>query len=146
MIGFLKKYWLSTLFLLIIFILCFINTTSLPAPPTLNFDKIVHVILFLGLSGVIFFDNTGYLRFPISKVRIFLGSFFFPVAIGGLIEILQAYLTITRSGDWFDFLFDGIGAFFGWGIILLINCYFLQKKSQNSCHGGFDPPSPKTGR
>ena len=130
MIVFLKKYWLSTLFLLAIFILCFINTTSLPAPPTLNFDKIVHAILFLGLSGVIFFDNTGYLRFPISKVRIFLTSFLFPVAIGGLIEILQSYLTKTRSGDWFDFLFDGIGAFFGWGIALLINRYFLLRKKR----------------
>ncbi|MCL1932858.1 MAG: VanZ family protein [Candidatus Azobacteroides sp.] len=129
MIGFLKKYWLSVLFLLIIFILCFINTADLPAPPTLNFDKVVHTILFLGLAGVIFFDNTGYLRIPISKARVFLSSFLFPVAIGGLIEILQSYLTTTRSGDWFDFLFDGIGAFFGWGIALLINRYFLLKKT-----------------
>jgi len=128
MIAFLKKYWLSTFVILIIFILCFINTTSFPAPPTLNFDKIVHTILFLGLSSVIFFDNTSYFRFSVSKKRIFWGTLLFPIILGGFIEILQARLTTYRSGDWFDFLFDGIGAFLGWGIALLINRYFLLKK------------------
>ena len=83
----------------------------------------VHTVLFLGLAGVIFFDNTRYLKYSISKVRNFLGTFLFPVAIGGLIEILQAYLTTSRSGDWFDFLFDGIGALLGLGITSLINHY-----------------------
>ena len=130
MILFLKKYLLSTLVILVIFILCFINAEPLPAPPVIDFDKIVHTILFLGLSGVLFFDSTGYLRFPISKIRIFLSSFILPVTIGGLVEILQAFATKTRSGDWFDFLFDVIGAFLGWGIALLINHrYLLRKKS-----------------
>ena len=120
-LGLLKKYGLSTFFVLIILVLCFVDTAPLPAPPALNFDKVVHSVLFLALSGVIFFDNTSYFRFSISKARMFLSSFLFPVALGGLIEILQGCLTTTRSGDWFDFLFDGIGAFFGWGVALLIN-------------------------
>ena len=123
MITFLKKFWLSILVILIIFILSFINTSSLPAPPIVNFDKVVHSILYLGLSGVIFFDNTHYLRFPITKSRIFFGTFLFPVILGGLIEIMQADLTTYRSGDWFDFLFDVVGALVGWGIALLINRY-----------------------
>lgn len=127
MIILLKKYWLSILVLLIIFILCFMNTASLPASPVRNFDKVVHVLMFLGLSGVIFFDNTNYLRVPISKMRIFFSSFFFPVIIGGLIEIMQAYLTTYRSGDWFDFLFDIVGASLGSGIALLINHKLLLK-------------------
>lgn len=123
MIILLKKYWLSLLFLLIIFILCFMNTVSLPAPPVRNADKLVHALMFLGLSGVVFFDNTNHLQFSISKRRIFLGTFLFPTVIGGLIEIMQSYLTTNRSGDWFDFFCDGIGAFFGLGIALLINRY-----------------------
>jgi len=93
-----------------------------------NFDKIVHVLLYLGLSGVVFFDSTNYLRFPISKIRIFLGSFLFPIALGGLIEILQNYFSKTRSGDWFDFFSDEIGAIIGWVIAMLINYYLLLKK------------------
>jgi len=84
--------------------------------------------MFLALAGVIFFDNTRYLRFPISKARIFWGTFLFPVALGSLIEILQADLTTYRTGDWFDFLFDTLGALTGWGIALLINYYLLKKE------------------
>jgi VanZ family protein len=121
MIALLKKYWVSILFVTAIFILCFMNTAPLPSPPVQNIDKYVHSLLFLGLSGVIFFDNTSYLRKAISNVRIFLSSFLFPVLLGGVIEIMQTFLTSTRSGDWMDFLFDGIGAFLGMVISWLIN-------------------------
>ena len=136
----LKKYWLSTLVLLIILVLCFMKTTSFPAPPVRNFDKLVHTIMFLGLAGVIFFDNTRYLRFPISKVRIFWSTFIFPIALGGLIEILQANLTTYRSGDWSDFLFDVVGALIGWGIASLINHYLvsLRKTRINNRHNTSD--------
>jgi len=128
MIYLLKKYWLTALVLLIIFVLCFMKTSSLPAPPVRNFDKAVHALMFLCLSGVIFFDNTRYFRFPISKMRIFWSTFIFPIALGGLIEIMQADLTTYRSGDWFDFLYDIVGALIGWGIASLINRYLLRKK------------------
>ena len=121
MMTLLKKYWVSVLCIAAIFVLCFMKTSSLPAPPVPNFDKVVHVIMFLGLSGCVFFDNTNYLRVPISKARIFFGTFLFPTLLGGLIEIMQADLTTYRTGDWFDFLFDGVGAIIGMGIALLIN-------------------------
>ena len=132
MISFFKKYWLSILVLLIIFILCFMNTAPLPAPPINDFDKWVHVLMFLGLSGVIFFDNTRYLRFPISKRRILGGSFFLPSILAGLIEIMQEYIAPTRFGDWFDFYFGVIGTIFGMGIALLINRKFLIKKNNKN--------------
>jgi len=128
MISFLKKYWISTLVVAIIFILCIMDTTPLPAPPVRDFDKFVHTLMFLGLSGVVFFDNTGYLRFPITTRRIFWSTFVFPIALGGLIEIIQGTLTKTRCGDWWDFLFDIFGGIFGMGVALLINRYFLMKK------------------
>lgn len=38
-------------------------------------------------------------------------AFVFPLLMGGLIEIAQATCTGgNRSGDWLDFLADGIGA------------------------------------
>jgi VanZ family protein len=77
--------------------------------------------MFMGISGTIFFDNTAHFRKRISFRRIILGSFFFPVIFGGIIEILQTYLTTSRSGDWMDFLFDTIGVFLGILICLVIN-------------------------
>jgi VanZ family protein len=116
------------------------DTTPLPSPPMINFDKLVHTVMFLGLSGVIFFDNTNYLRNPISKKRIFWSIFLFPVILGGLIEIIQEYFTATRSGDWFDFLFNILGSLLGMGIALLINRYYLMRKKH--CHPALDAGSP----
>jgi len=128
MIYFLKKYLLSIVVIVIILILCFMSASDFPKVPVRNIDKLVHTIMFLGLSGVIFFDSTSYLRFPISKQQIFWGVFLFPTVLGGLIEILQGALTTTRLADWFDFIFDVVGTIIGIGIAFVINHYFLKKK------------------
>jgi VanZ family protein len=118
-----KKFWISILLCATILFLCFMKTTSLPAPPIVDFDKIVHLLMFLGLSGCIFFDNTSYLRKQISRRRIILGSFLFSTMLSGSIEILQEYCTSYRSGDWLDFLADGMGSFIG-----ALICFFINKR------------------
>jgi VanZ family protein len=118
---FLKAYKVSVLITVVILILCFMDTASLPQAPMINFDKLVHLIMFMGLSGVIFFDNTIYLKRKINFRRIFLGSFLLSTLLSGAIEIMQEYFTVARSGDWMDFVFDGIGAFLGSWICFLIN-------------------------
>jgi VanZ family protein len=85
------------------------------------FDKLAHALMFLGVSGVIFFDDTRYFRQTTTLRRIFFGSFLFPVFFGGIIEIGQEYATSYRSGDWVDFLFDVMGIAAGFLICLLIN-------------------------
>jgi VanZ family protein len=121
MINSLKKYWISFAFCVVILVLCFISTTPLPGPPFPDFDKIVHLGMFLGLSGVVFFDNTRYLRNRVSYQCLVLGSFLFPTLFSGAIELMQEYFTVNRTGDWMDFLFDGIGAFIGLAICVMIN-------------------------
>jgi VanZ family protein len=97
------------------------DTTPLPAAPMTDFDKLIHLFMFMGLSGVVFFDNTHYLKKKISLQRIFFGSFLFPVLFSGSIEVMQSYFTTSRTGDWMDFLFDGIGSLCGILICWLIN-------------------------
>ena len=36
-----------------------------------------------------------------------------PIALGGLIELAQMYLTTNRSGEWADFAADSIGVLLG---------------------------------
>jgi VanZ family protein len=86
-----------------------------------GFDKLVHALMFLVVSGVVFFDNTRYFRQTATLRRIFSGSFLFPIFFGGIIEIGQRHATSYRSGDWIDFLFDVMGAVAGFLICLLIN-------------------------
>ena len=117
---FIRKYWISMALCILILVLCFINTGSLPEVPMTNFDKLVHALMFLALSGAVFFDNTCYLRRAIGGQRIFWGSLLLPVGVGGCIEIVQTFLPY-RSGDWKDFLFDCVGAILGCLIGWLIN-------------------------
>jgi VanZ family protein len=98
-----------------------VDTAPLPEAPMTDFDKLIHLIMFMGLSGAAFFDNTHYLKKKISFRRIFFGSFLFPTLFGGTIEVIQEHFTVSRTGDWMDFLFDGIGAFCGILICWLIN-------------------------
>ena len=121
LIEFFVKHWISIPLCLVILYLCFMNTESLPSVGVVNFDKFVHFLMFLTVSGVIFFENTSYLRNKTSLRTIIIFSFIFPTVYSGLIEIGQEYLAPTRAGDWMDFLFDGIGAFLGLIICLLIN-------------------------
>lgn len=121
LISLIGKYWISILLSGIIIILCFMSTEPMPSVPMSNFDKLVHFLMFLGLSGVVFFDNTKYFRKQISYQRIIWGSFFFPTIFSGLIELMQEYLSSYRTGDWMDFLWDTVGAFVGLAICLKIN-------------------------
>jgi len=116
-----KKHWMSIPLCLIILYLCFMDTEPLPKIRISNFDKFVHFIMFLTVSCVIYFENSAYFRRRISSWKIINFSFLFPVMYSGLIEIGQEHLTPTRSGDWMDFLFNGIGSFSGLTICLLIN-------------------------
>lgn len=116
----LKKYRISFLLIILILILCFIDPPEVPVRPA-DFDKWVHFLMFLGLSGVIFFDGSFHLKQKVSGWSVFSGSFLFPVVFSGGIEIAQEHLTATRSGDWKDFLFDVIGVCCGYLVGWLIN-------------------------
>ena len=127
---FFRKYWLSLLFCITILALCLVNVAPMmPKVAMSNFDKLAHLLMFLGLSGVVFFDNTDYLKRQIMLRRILLGSVFFPIVFSGSIEIMQEYLVPHRSGDWWDFVYDIIGATLGLTICLMINQKLKKAKS-----------------
>ncbi|MDR2805224.1 MAG: VanZ family protein [Dysgonamonadaceae bacterium] len=119
--GFILKFWISITFCTVIVVLCVMHTENLPKTTVTYMDKIVHFLMFFGLSGAVFFDNTRYLRRAIGGVRIFFGSFVLSICMGGGIEIVQQYVVRYRTGDWKDLLFDAIGATVAVLICLLIN-------------------------
>jgi VanZ family protein len=88
-----------------------------------NLDKWAHFILFFGLAGTVFLQDTLYFKRAISRLRISLGSFLLPLVFGGIIELLQRYLTTSRSADWWDFLCDAAGSFIG-----LIICWIINRR------------------
>ncbi len=118
---------MSTALCAVIFYLCFMDPQDFPEAPMTDFDKLVHWGMFLTVSLVVFFESTNYFKNSIFKKELLLQSFFFPIAYSGFIELMQEYLSPTRSGDWMDFLFDAIGALCGLVIVLIVNKKLVTK-------------------
>lgn len=124
-----KLFIISLIWAVIILIACAIPGSELPATPFLripNFDKIVHACLYLPLAVVLGaeFDLSG------KRLLQLFGPLFTILIIafyGGLIEILQEYLFVSRSADIADFLFDVIGGLAGLTLYYLFVRPFLHK-------------------
>jgi VanZ family protein len=70
-----------------------------------NIDKVVHFMMYFGLMSVIILENRKNL---LNTGQLFLTGII-PLFYGILMEILQATLTVTRTGSFFDALADGSG-------------------------------------
>jgi VanZ family protein len=73
-----------------------------------NIDKLVHTCMYGGLCFMIWVE---YLRShrTLHRVKLTLWAVVAPIALSGVIELLQAYATTTRSGDWLDFAANTLG-------------------------------------
>ena len=138
------NFGFSTLFACLIFYLCVMQLPD-ETPPSFqipNFDKIVHTLMYFGLTGLLFVEYFNFTQnFKWKQTFAFLtknkiADDLRPTSIpnvpyfvlgasallyGGLIEIIQEYFTPNRSGDWFDLLAD-----FG-GILLSLLLFFIVK-------------------
>ena len=77
--------------------------------PSINFlDKWTHFVMYGGTCSVIWVE---YLRCHrrLNATKLFLCAWLAPSLMGGVIELVQAYLTTNRSGEWLDFLADAVG-------------------------------------
>jgi VanZ family protein len=59
-------------------------------------------------------------------------SLFFSIIYGGIIELIQQYVLLLRTGDLYDFLSDIIGAIIGVIIFLLIEKVFIKKHTNKN--------------
>ncbi|MGR8981068.1 MAG: VanZ family protein [Gammaproteobacteria bacterium] len=102
---------------LAVLIISLIPRQNLPEVGIINLDKAVHALMYGVLT---FLFAKGFYKQP---VYAFLNRYSLITAgivctlYGGFLEILQSTTFINRSGDWLDFLFDGIGALASMGIL-----------------------------
>lgn len=90
-------------------------------------DKLVHFLMYFGLSGVSALSYTYVKKVNIDKVRLLFVALFIPILYGGLIEIIQENYIAGRSGDWMDFIADLLGSLFGLAIALKYKNLLLQR-------------------
>ncbi|NDW18090.1 hypothetical protein D0T53_04050 [Dysgonomonas sp. 216] len=129
--SFFRYGWVPLLIsLTILYLCCFISGDDIPEVEMdffIPFDKIVHFIMYFGLSAATAFYyiyiNNGY----ISKLYLILGVIIYPILYGGFIEIIQSLYFPPRSGDWFDFIADALGVFAALPVIYYFRRIFYKR-------------------
>ena len=111
MLYYIKKYPVSLLIILTVIYLSFFKppTTELNSIP--NIDKIVHICMYLGMSGMLWLEFLRAHRRNDSPLwHAWIGAFVCPVLFSGMVELLQEYCTTHRGGHWLDFAANTTGA------------------------------------
>jgi hypothetical protein len=119
---FLRKYPFSVTVILVVVYLSFFRPPSGDLPFFAGLDKLMHVCMYAGLSGMLWLEFLlNYRRKPLPVRHAWIGAVVAPILFGGMIEIGQQWLTDYRGGDWMDFLADigGVagGSFFAWYVL-----------------------------
>ena len=108
-----SSYFPAVLWLLIILFLSGFPGKELPKLPVWQFDKLVHTLMYFILSVCLLFPFSKQFidkenRLKVGIIVVLLGIFY-----GGLMEILQIHIFINRSGNWYDFIANSLGAILG---------------------------------
>ena len=103
MLYYFRKYPVSLIIVAIIFYLSFFTPPKTDMEEIPYIDKVVHICMYGGLCLILWIE---YLRNhkTVNWNHVIWGGIIAPVAMSGCIELMQAYCTDTRSGDWLDFL------------------------------------------
>ncbi len=129
MIHYLKQYPFS---LLIICTICYLSLCTMPETELDDvpfIDKWMHICMYGGLSGVLWIEYVRAHR-SIKFMKALLPTVFFPLALSGAMELLQAYCTTTRSGDWLDMAANSIGVILGMFVGYYIIRPFIKRKKR----------------
>lgn len=126
--SYLRKYPLTFFCVIAIWVLCLMKTPSTKLDEIENIDKLYHVMMYLGACSILWWE---YLRrhHKIVWHKIWLFAILFPIAMGGMIELVQAYFTVYRSGNWGDFFANVVGVMLAvvggrWGLPQIIHRFF----------------------
>lgn len=115
LVGKLKNYPISVTYIIVIWVLCFMDVPETPLSNVTLMDKWVHIVMYLGTCVTIWIEYGRCHRAELAAgrinwLRLMTWAWLMPALMSGLIEILQANCTGgRRSGDWMDFYANAIG-------------------------------------
>lgn len=119
------RYLPTILVCTLVLILSVINTGVLPKTDVPSADKIVHTIMYFGITLILMLNQTRYLREVISHKQMWF-AFLFSVSFGTLMEIIQHFLP-WRSGSIYDFIANTIGVIIAIVVMLIATHYYKSK-------------------
>ena len=92
MLYFLKKYPVSLLVILAVIYLSFFRPPSTELSTIPNIDKVVHVCMYFGMSGMLWLEFLrAHRRDRAPLWHAWVGALLCPVLFSGMVELLQAY-------------------------------------------------------
>jgi VanZ family protein len=114
-----RNTWPALIWAIIILILCGLPGDRLPELTFLEWlrpDKIVHLVLFGVQSYLLMrgFERQSASIFLARNAVVF--SIVSTILYGCLVEVMQTYVFIHRTGDVRDAIANSIGAFIGWWV------------------------------
>jgi VanZ family protein len=110
-IHLLQKYPFSCCLIACIWVLCFCTIPHTPLDNVSFIDKWTHIAMYLFTCVTVWAEYMKAHKHGISAMKLFMLAWLAPVAMSGLIELLQAYCTGgRRSGEWLDFAANTTGA------------------------------------
>lgn len=120
---YLRRYPLAILLALTIVLLSLLPIPDLKVGVHVPLaDKWTHMVMYGVLTLAIWFDyKRSHQKYNAWQLLVF--TFMAPILMGGVLELMQAYLTSCRSGEWLDFVANTIGVCCGTvaGLLLKIN-------------------------
>jgi VanZ family protein len=118
------RYWESTIITLGILYLSFAPPSTFQRVPSFPYeDKLVHLLLYAGLTCMLVYDFWKYAkRNNTNRLAFLLICLVFPIFLGGAVEILQPIYFAPRTAEWLDWFSDIAGVLIGWQ-----NMRFLKK-------------------
>lgn len=126
MLYFIKKYPLSLLVILAVIYLSFFRPPSTELNTIPNIDKVVHVCMYFGMSGMLWLEFLrAHRRDNTPLWHAWVGALLCPVLFSGVVELLQAYCTTYRGGDWWDFAANTAGALLASGVAQVVRRRFF---------------------
>ena len=124
MLYYIKHYPLSLFIILAVVYLSFFKPPSTEISTWQHLDKVVHIGMYFGMSGMLWLEFIRAHRQIHTPVwHAWIGALVCPVVFSGIVELLQEFCTTYRGGDWWDFAANATGA----ALASLIG-YGLQKR------------------
>ena len=121
LLPYLRRYPLTVLLAVSIVLLSLLPIPDIKfAGDVPLFDKWTHMVMYGVLTLVIWFEyRRTHQQYNAKRLLVF--AFLAPIAMGGTLELMQAYLTTCRSGEWLDLVANTIGVCIGSivGILLM---------------------------
>lgn len=110
------RFWKSACWFIFILIITFLpGSTGKRIKLFVHADKIIHLLLFLIFSLLLFFDAKKYYQNSLKK-NIALTVILTGVITGLFTELVQYFIIADRSGTWGDLMADISGIVIGFGI------------------------------